>query len=177
MEDWAACPFHRTRVTVGIRQDLEVWRQFLDQYNGISFWRSQRLLKAEFQVQLDTAGSAGFGIYYRGRWCAGTSPDEWHQAGIMRDFTFLEFFPIVRALWLWVEEWADSVVRFWCNNQVVVHIINSLMSHSERVMALVRSFTLRALKFNILIQSRHVPGIDNSLADASSHQQIQQFKD
>ena len=30
------CPFHRKRVTVGIREHLEVWRQFLDQYNGIS---------------------------------------------------------------------------------------------------------------------------------------------
>ena len=42
---------------------------------------------------------------------------------------------------------------------------------------MVRAFTLRALKFNILIQARHIPGIDNSLADALSCQQIQPFRE
>ena len=97
-------PFHRMRITVAIREDLEVWRQFLERYNGVSFCRSLRLLKAEFHVQSDVAGSAGFGIYYRGKWCAGTWPDEWHKAGVTRDLTFLDFFPIVGALWLWAEE-------------------------------------------------------------------------
>ena len=170
-------PFHRTRVTTAIREDLEVWKKFLVEYNGVSFWRSTRLLRAEFQVQSDAAGSAGFGIYYRGRWCSGTWPVEWHQTGVTKDLTFLEFFPIVGALWLWAEEWANSAVRFWCDNQAVVHVVNNQTSRSERVMALVRAFTLRPLKFNILIQARHVPGIDNRIADALSRQQMQRFRE
>ena len=57
------------------------------------------------------------------------------------------------------------------------YIINNLTSHSEWVMTLVRAFTLRALQFNILVQARHAPGIENRLADALSHQQIELFRE
>ena len=72
---------------------------------------------------------------------------------------------------VWAEEWSNCVVRFWCEKQAVVYIVNNLMSHSERVM------TLQALKFNILVQAQHVPRIDSSLADALSHQQIERFRE
>ena len=81
------------------------------------------------------------------------------------------------ALWLWAKEWANTVVRFWCDNQVVVYIVNNLSSRSERVMNLVRAFTLRALQFNVMVHARHVPGIDNRIADALSRQQIQRFRE
>ena len=159
-----------------MKEDLKVWMQFLAGFNGISFWRSKRSVQVEFQVHSDAAGAFGFGIYYRGKWCAGSWPDEWHREGITRDLTFLEFFPIVGALWLWAEEWADSVVRFWCDNEAVVCIINSLTSQSERVMGLIRAFTLRALRYNILVHARHIPGLDNSIADALSRQQMDRFR-
>ena len=109
--------------------------------------------------------------------CAGTWPEEWHRQGVTKDLTFLEFFPIVGALWLWAHEWSNTVVRFWCDNQAVVSIVNNLTSRSERVMRLVRAFTLRALQFNIVVHARHVPGIDNSIADALSRQQMRRFRE
>ena len=69
------------------------------------------------------------------------------------------------------------VVWFWCDNQVVVYIINDLMSHSEWVMTLVRAFTLRALWFNILVHARHVPGLENRITDALLRQQIKLFRE
>ena len=127
----------RIRVTQGMEEDLLVWSHFLQSFNGISFWRADRWLQVEFQVNSDVAGSLRFGIYFRGRWCSGSWRDMWQQDSITRDLTFLEFFSIVGALWIWAGEWLNSVVRFWCDNQVVVHIINNLTSHSERVMKLV----------------------------------------
>ena len=169
-------PLHRARVTQGMKEDLKVWMQFLAGFNGISFWRSERSVQVEFQVHSDAAGAHGFGIYHRGKWCAGSWPEAWQEDGITRDLTFLEFFPIVGALWLWAEEWADSVVCFWCDNEAVVCIINSLTSQSERVMKLVRAFTLRALRYNILVHARHIPGLDNSIADALSRRQMERFR-
>ena len=66
--------------------------QFLDKFNGISFWRSEIGLRADFQVHLDAAGSLGFGFYFQDRWCSGIWPDEWHHKGITRDLIFLDFF-------------------------------------------------------------------------------------
>ena len=170
-------PWHKARVTQGMREDLLVWSKFLENFNGISFWKGEISLRADFQVHSDTAGSLGFGIYFKDRWCAGTWPEAWHAKGVTIDLTFLEFFPIVGALWLWAEEWANSVVRFWCDNLAVVCIINNLTSHSERVMALVRAFTLRALQFNVLVHARHVPGLENRVADALSRQQMDLFRE
>ena len=96
--------------------------------------------------------------------------------GIMRDLTFLELFPIVGAVWLWGEQWANSVVTFWCDNQAVIHIVNSLTSRSQRVMTLVRTMVLCCLQFNIVFQGRHVPGVDNNIADALFRQQMDRFR-
>ena len=59
-------------MTRGMREDLIMWKRFLDEFNGVSFWRSDISLKAEFQVHSDAAGSLGFSTYFGGRWCAGT---------------------------------------------------------------------------------------------------------
>lgn len=58
----------------------------------------------------------------------GLWPERWHREGITNDLTFLEFFPILGALWLWAELWANSVLQVWCDNLAVVHIINTLTS-------------------------------------------------
>lgn len=74
-------------------------------------------------------------------------------------FDILEFFPIVGALWLWSTLWANSVAWVRCDNLVVVHIINNLTARLERIMRLVQAFTLRALRFNIVVKAEHIPGL------------------
>lgn len=62
-------PSHHTRMSAAMRADLWVWLDFLEQYNGVSFWRDNRLLEADLQVQSHGAGGYGFGPYFRGKWC------------------------------------------------------------------------------------------------------------
>lgn len=85
------------------------------------------------------------------------------------DLTFLEFFPILVAIYLWGEDMRDS-------NLAVVHTINTLTSKSRRVMGLVRAFTLCCLRLNMLFLARHVPGLDNRVTDIFSHKQMQRFR-
>ena len=87
-----------------------VLTKFLHGLNGVSFWRRDLCLGADFQLQMDVSDSLDFGIYFRGRWCAGKWPESWQEAGLTRDLNFLELFPIIGALWLWAGEWANSVV-------------------------------------------------------------------
>lgn len=170
------CPHHRIRVTVQMKKDLLVWLTFLESYNGVSLGREDLLLEAELQVHSDAAGSAGFGIYFRGHWCAQEWPNDWHAAGLTRDLTFLEFFPIVVSVYIWGSEMADKSVHFWCDNMAVVQVINSLSSKSGRVMNLVRAFTLKCLRLNLLFRARHVPGVANGVADALSRKQMERFR-
>ena len=67
--------------------------RFLDSFNGISFWRANVCLEADFQVQTDVPGALGYGIYFQGRWCAGAWSGDWTQLGITRNMTFLDYPP------------------------------------------------------------------------------------
>lgn len=62
----------------------------------------------------------------------------------MKDLTFFELFPLVAAVHIWAEQFANCSVRFWCDNQAVVHVVNKQTSKSRRVMGLVRVFVLHA---------------------------------
>ena len=44
----------------------------------------------------------------------------------------------------------------------MVHVFNSSTSWLQRIMVLVREFTLHCLQFSIVFQACHVPGVDNS---------------
>ena len=44
-------------------------------------------------------------------------------------------------------------------------------------MTLVRVFTLRTLQFNIAVHARHVPGLENWIAETLSRQQIELFRE
>ena len=74
-------------------------------------------------------------------------PVSW--GGLAQDLTFLEFFLILVAVYLWHDTFANRKVLFWCDNQAVVRIVNKQLSCSEQVMRLVRKFVLLCLCNNI----------------------------
>ena len=57
-----------------------------------------------YKFRLMLQGCRGYGIFFKGKWCAGAWPLDWHKEGITRDLKSLELFLIVRALWLWADE-------------------------------------------------------------------------
>lgn len=61
-------PRHQVCVTKDMWEDMDVWLTFLQEFNGISFWRELKLVEADLQVHSDAAGGAGFGLYFRGHW-------------------------------------------------------------------------------------------------------------
>ena len=91
--------------------------------------------------------------------------------------TVKELFPIVIVAAIWGEAWVDKTVLFRCDNQAVVHIINSRTSKDHNVMGLMRCLHFIAAQFNLLITAKHVPGIDNDLADALSRDNLPFFFD
>lgn len=55
--------------------------------------------------------------------------------------TFLEFFSLVVAIHLWPLCLQNQIVKFWCVNLAIVHVINMLMLHSYLFMRMVRVCT------------------------------------
>ena len=89
----------------------------------------------------------------------------------------LELFPIVVALELWGESLRNLKVRFNCDNLGVVQVVNRLSAASPPVVSLLRHLVLRCLHLNVFMYAVHLPGVENTLADALSRFQWDRFRE
>ncbi|KAM4748730.1 uncharacterized protein WCC33_006111 [Rhinophrynus dorsalis] len=168
-------PLHKIRITRQLREDLKVWEAFLINFNGVRLWREPPKANGQMQLYTDAAGAVGFGAFFQGQWCAERWPEAWHSQGLTRNLALLELFPIVVALELWYEGLANKEVVFWTDNMSVVCAINQLSSGCQYVLALLRRLVWRCMRHNIRFTVRHVPGVDNRLADALSREKWDVF--
>ena len=89
---------------------------------------------------------------------------------------FLELFPIILSLRLWGNSLQDKRVIFWFDNEAVISRINQQTSRCSHIMQLVCRFVVKCLMLNIHFKALHVPGFDNSIADALSQFQMVCFR-
>ena len=164
---------HFVHLTKSVKADLEIWRSFLDDFNGRSIFLSD-VWTDSFSLNLytDAAGSLGFGAVFGCDWFYGGWPENWKQFNI----TILEFYPIVVSVLVWGHNMRNKRITFCTGNAALVDIINKATSRDVIVMIFVRRLVLACLKYNILFRARHVPGVKNVLADSLSRLQVAKFK-
>lgn len=164
---------HFIRLTKSVKADLEIWQSFLADFNGRAFFLSDIWLdSASLNLYTDAAASLGYGAIFSNEWCYGAWPPRWKNLNI----TILEFYPIVLSVLLWGDRMRNQRITFFTDNAALVDIINKATSRDPTVMIFVRRLVLACLKFNILFRSRHIPGINNVLADPLSRLQVSKFK-
>lgn len=171
-------PHHHLRVTADMKKDLQLWLQFFKDFNGIAvfhdrFWVSDD----DIELFTDNAGGSvlGFGAYFSGRLVRGSWPTAWVDQGITADITVLELFPLLVALHVWGEQLRNRKILFRVDNIAVVHIVNHMTSKSDRVMTILRAFTLQCLQLNVVVKAQHVSARLNQICDAISRFQLQRF--
>ena len=165
---------HRIRLSKGTKHDITVRLNFLNAFNGRSFfyhdiWNTSSFL----ELYTDAAGSKGYGAILGQRWFFGCFPDKWQSFNI----TFLELFPIVLAVRLWSCHMSNRYIVFVTDNAALVSIINQQTSKHKLVMTLIRDLVSTSLRFNIIFRARHIPGLNNTRADCLSRLQIARFKE
>lgn len=168
-------PYHHTRLTANVKQDLEVWVKFFQNFNGKSFFIQELLLATELELYTDAAQKLGFGAVFGTKWFFGPWPHQWKTYNIVT----LELFPIVLAIEIWAELLANKAIRLFTDNMALVSIINTKTTKEphDRTMILVRRLVLVSLKHNILVEAHHIPGKKNVLPDLLSRLQIRQFRE
>ena len=166
-------PHFRIRLSREVKADLRVWQTFLSSFNGRSFFLSDAWCTSN-QVELytDASGAHGFGAIFGPKWCYGKWPDSWRHKNI----AFLEFYPIVLSLHLWGSDMRNRRILFFTDNEALVHIINKQSCRDKDLMVFVRKLVLVCLSHNIVFKAKHIPGVQNKLADALSRLQLQTFK-
>ncbi len=99
---------------------------------------------------------------------SGEYPESWGGLNI----AILELFPILLAVYISKEDFEDTTVVFFTDNQAVVHILIKQTSQEPMIMVLVRNLVLTYLARNIKFSAQHMPGITNMLPDHISHFQV-----
>ena len=156
-------------------KELEMWKIFLSNWNGISFFYDDHVTKpADIELYTDAAPSLGYGGVYGKHWFAAEWPTEFQS--LARSSAIAELYPIVVAAILWGHEWTRKKILVYSDNSAAVHIINKGRSPCLDIMKFIRRLTLTAAKYGFIIKAAHVPGFTNVAADALSRFQFQRFK-
>ena len=156
-----------------IANSVATWSgQFLSTWHGVSFWLYPGIPVVDIQVISDASGAIGYGAFLNQKWFNGL----WHATQVSQSIAYKELFPVVLAAHVWGQEWSKNHITFRSDNEAVVSVLNSRTSRVPEMMRLLRSLLLAAARFNFSFSSLHIPGVDNSIADALSRFRWQEFR-
>ncbi|XP_077862823.1 uncharacterized protein LOC102807207 [Saccoglossus kowalevskii] len=162
------------------RMELAMWDSFLQSWNGVHlFLNSEVTSAADLQIYTDASSTVGFGGYFRGEWFNDCRPAELNMNNRSDlSMALLELYPIVVAAMLWGGKWSQKRIRFNCDNEATVHIINKgrASSKCQTINKLIRRLTLLAMRYNFIILARFLPGVHNGIADSLSCFHFQKFR-
>ena len=144
--------------------DMETWVLFLENYNGVTFFRSQNIIPSSHLRMASDSSMIGYGATYGPSWIQGRFPSTWQRYHI----TVLELYPVLLLIATFGHKIRNSSVLFECDNKSVTDIVNKQSSKNKRVMRLVRPLVLLLIEFNIHLKMKHLPGILNILPDKIS---------
>ena len=155
-------PWHRTRVTVGMKADIYWWINFLDIFNGQTKMLDDR---PAMPIHIDACGIAG-GSFHDGMFVY-TPWNKWLGAEQLH-INYKETLSLEPAVTNWAPRLANKKVIVLCDNKAAVGIINRGTSKEPFVMdSLRRIFWLSAIH-NFRLEAVYVPGKHNNIADAVS---------
>ena len=87
-----------------------------------------------------------------------------------------ELAAILFALLLFCMDWSCQTVRIYTDSSNAVDAWASLSSSSGSVAQYLRAIARVCMEFGITLQLRHIPGVENGIADAISRAQVARFK-
>ena len=170
---------HHVSLNNDCKADIRMWQYLLSHWNGVSFFLDNHVTKAhDMCLYTDAAGSVGFGGFFENQWFNGVWPPELsYENNDEISIAFQELYPIIIAALLWGQYWTSKRILFFCDNIAVVHILNKGRSKSHIIMRLMRRLVITAAINNFTFLAEHVPGVQNSIADALSRFQMSRFRE
>jgi hypothetical protein len=169
---------HHVTLNKDCRLDMQMWRQFLSTWNGISMFHDDAFIdSADLGLFTDSSGIGYGGIWQQRQWFQGRWPEHLRLVpGSDTSIALLELYPIVVAAILWGEQWCGKKITFICDNQATVAIVRKGRSKSSHIMTLMRRLILTAAKGNFTFTAKHIAGRLNLIADSLSRFQNHTFR-
>ena len=169
-------PHHHIKLNSSFRKDVAMWLVFLEQWNGTNIFLDIAPTNSpELEFSTDASGSLGYGAFFNNFWFQGKWSRHFHTHKEQQSIAWKELFPVYLACSVWGHFWSSKRIVLWCDNVSVTQILNSKSSKINKIMDLVRKITVQTLIHNFTLSAKHVPGLDNSVADALSRFQMHRF--
>ena len=141
-------PHHHIKLNFGFFQDLEMWKKFISDWNGANFFLSSEWHDSDTLVLHILMPLVHWGIFEKKLFQGASKPHQKHgQPDI--SISWQEFFATVVAYHIWGDLVQDHRIKFHCDTEAVVTIIDTKHSRIPRVMDLLRHPTLLTFQHNI----------------------------
>ena len=99
----------------------------------------------------------------------------WPEAKPSASISLLELVPVVVATAVWGQYWTGQYVYFHSDNMGVVSVLQSRTAETEFQMHLLHCFSLYCSIFKFSYSAVHIPGCQNTAADALSRNDLTTF--
>ena len=173
-------PHHHVKILLDVREDLDMWLQFLDAADSTVYCRPFMDFldwTAEDITMFSDASkneSLGFGAYCQNDCMNAMWPEGW-IAEADPSIEFLELFALTAGVLTWIHRFKNRRIWLFCDNESVVHMVNKSSSSCGKCMKLIRLIVLEGMKMNVRINVKHVRSEENTLSDALSRNQMKRF--
>ena len=171
---------HHIRLNLSFRSDLQWWCSFIASWNGVGMMKPQRGTQHTIHFWTDASGQFGCGALepHSQEWIQLQWPHTYAREWVRlkeESIALKELLPIVLACAVWGEGWKNRAVTVHCDNLGVVALVNSGYSRVPQIMHLLRCLFFIRARFHLDVWAVHVPGVQNTLADAISRNNIHLF--
>ena len=157
------CPWHRSRVTIEMRLDIDWWLRFLRTFNGTMPLVDCR---PATPISIDACMEAA-GAFNQGDWVYTHWQTHWPRAASLH-INYKEVLALEPAVTRWSHLWAGKKVFIHSDNQAAVAIINKGSCRDSFVMQSLRRVFWASATYNFRLKAVYYPGASNVVADAVS---------
>ena len=162
---------HHVYLDSEFKSDCHVWIQFLTHNKEQVLCRPFIDLEMfatsdELDFFTDSSGTIGYGCFFDGRWTYGIWSSQ--MLSLEPSIEFLELFALCAVVFTWEDRLSNTRIVIFCDNQLVVSMVNNTTSGCKGCMRLLRLLVLNNLKFNRRVSVKYVKSADNILAESVS---------
>jgi hypothetical protein len=161
-------------LSTDFHDDVRWWLQFMTDWNGISLlWDLQWMDTSDILQPHTDACVEGFAAvcgrdWFHARWTAEQQRLAQNDNMSRDSMPWKELYAIVTAAATWGFRWTRRKVIFYTDCMPVVHALNKGSSRTRRMMQLIRVLHFHAARHSFVYSVRHLPGVDNTIADELS---------
>ena len=162
-----------------------MWVKFLQQAEQfprhlcrpfVDFSENPQYHNLDFYSDAAKSGKLGMGAIYRNNWIVAKWGNEFIQ-NMDPSIEYLELFALTAAVITWsdLSELRNMRIIIYCDNQAVVHMVNTMASNCYQCRKLIHILALDGMKKNRHILVKYVRSSDNTLSDALSRLDFKHF--